>query len=122
MADIKSYDQAARSRSPRVWPGCGGTGVCRPCGLIHDFGYQPSFGPYVHKFHCWQNHQLGCPYPTPPPQHSFADGRCDCCGQQERWIASDGRMFSTIREAKRAGVRRSDLHREGAAPQSVGAK
>lgn len=71
-----TYESVMRQKGlqPRVWPGCGGEGRCRPCGRIHDFG--PGLG-----LRCWENHHHGCPQPRPASAHDFnRAGRCRTCG------------------------------------------
>lgn len=68
----KTYDQALRRPSRRIWPGCG-DGRRRPCGRIHDFSRRITSGPNgqtetVHDFRCARNHRSGCPNPIPPEE------------------------------------------------------
>ena len=68
----KTYEQAMKRPSRKIWPGCG-DGRRRPCGRIHDFSYSVYSGPNgqtttVHDFRCAQNHFSGCPNPIPEPE------------------------------------------------------
>lgn len=109
---VDPYAKALASPSKSVWPGCG-DGRCMPCGRVHDFG---SSGRA--SIRCWRNHQMGCPQPHPEPEHEWRKGRCSRCMRRARWLATDGRVFRTVAEAHRAGVRRCELTREQQAKES----
>lgn len=76
-----SYDdQALRGDVRAVWPGCRGTGRCRPCGHVHDYKRVTSHATVDHELRCWQNSERGCPDPIPEPEHQRGKaGRCAVC-------------------------------------------
>ena len=71
--NAKTYKQALKSPSKRIWPGCG-DGRKRPCGQVHDFSYSVYSGLHtqelVHDFRCAHNHHRGCPSPIPPEEEA----------------------------------------------------
>ena len=71
MKTPKTYEDALKAPSRRIWPGCG-DGRRRPCGAIHDFSYSVYTGlntsELVHDFRCTRNHHDGCPTPIPPEE------------------------------------------------------
>jgi len=78
-----TYDAALKHGDKDVWPGCGRSGFCRPCGRIHDFSFRVG-DKTVHDFTCLQNHEYGCPQPQPEPVHDLSQrGRCRHCGE---WV------------------------------------
>jgi hypothetical protein len=107
---IRSYDQAYRSKSPSVWPGCQGKGQCRPCGSVHDFGYS-AYGGWVPRFQCSRNYRAGCPDPKPARKHRWKNGRCTVCFEYEPWVAPDGSSYRTVKTASTAGWKRRQIKR-----------
>jgi len=114
MAEPTTYTQALAKPSRGVWSGCG-DGRCRPCGRVHDFGRRPSYGDYIHRFKCAQNHTSGCPQPKPEPEHSWSGNRCTVCGRAAQWVAPDGAKYRTLQAAAFRGFKRRDLKRESEA-------
>lgn len=88
MTNYRGYDDALRSRDPRIWMGCKGTGRCRPCGAIHDFRrriHDTKGVKYEADFRCLRNDARGCPDPQPEPEHDFGHaGYCRTCKIRRR--------------------------------------
>jgi hypothetical protein len=55
MKEPKSYDEALKYPSSKIWCGCG-DGRKKKCGRIHNYGTidKPDF-------RCWMNNEHGCP-------------------------------------------------------------
>lgn len=86
MPDPRTYDEAMRRPSRRIWSGCG-DGRCMPCGRIHDYYWTDSTGKTVHDFRCWHNNNFGCPDPHPEPEHDWnLAGRCNVCGVKQKKV------------------------------------
>ena len=64
MSNPKTYEQAIKTASNSIWPGCE-DGRTRWCGRIHDFSRTLSNGRLIHDFRCVMNHYEGCPQPLP---------------------------------------------------------
>ena len=78
----ETYTAALQHGDKDVWMGCGRSGLCRPCGRIHDFSRRVG-DKTVHDFRCRYNHEYGCPHPQPEPVHDLNRlGRCRRCGER----------------------------------------
>lgn len=77
-------EAAQRSRDCRVWPGCKGDGLCRPCGNVHDMGRNTTTEKGIEwraDFVCLENAVRGCPRPHPEATHDLNRlGNCRTCG------------------------------------------
>lgn len=84
MAQYSSYNTALKKGGKDVWPGCGRSGRCRPCGNVHHF--QKYFGNSLHHdYACLYNHERGCPMQIPDAEHDLNRvGRCRVCGVYPR--------------------------------------
>ena len=73
MSGPKTYAQANKKPSRKIWPGCG-DGRKRWCGRIHDYSdIFSTRGEIVHSFECHMNHERGCPQPIPEPKVSYEE-------------------------------------------------
>ena len=67
----KTYQQALKKPSKKIWPGCG-DGRKRWCGGIHNYSYV-GYNGLVNRFSCAMNHRQGCPQPIPDPGVSYEE-------------------------------------------------
>lgn len=72
MAEPRTYEEARRSSSPIVWPGCNGNGRHMECGRVHDFGETNGAGKWRPLIACALNWHHGCPDPKPEPTRELA--------------------------------------------------
>ncbi|MBW3017295.1 hypothetical protein KY316_02895 [Candidatus Woesearchaeota archaeon] len=90
----------------QIFPGCG-CGLCMPCGgekgVEKDYYITQTVGN-VDLSICRTHKENGCPDPIPEPRHNFnEEGICASCGYEPRYITDDGKLFSSIALARKAG-------------------
>lgn len=115
---FRSYDQALKRGSFDVWPGCGRSGRCRPCGRIHNFDYRThQNGPWISEYECTTNRRNGCPRPKPPPVHDFSrTGKCSLCGTIDPRRQAAGRLTKAQVELLRLAAANGNERTHGEVP------
>lgn len=105
----RDHEEAKHRGGKDIWPGCGITGRCMPCGGIHNFDYRShANGPYVDRYRCSQNHHSGCPQPKREPSHDFnKSGHCKRCSARDprpRLSRAQLRLLKRAADADRDGT------------------